>query len=257
MIRDRMSTAGAGRERIRVETGAKRVRTYLAGDLVADTTRPLLVWEIPYYPTYYFPSADVRARLGAIGVTERSPGWGATEVLDVITEHGTAAAAARRYPDSPIEELRSAVRLDWSAMHEWLEEDEPVYTHPHDPYKRIDILASSRQVRVEVDGVILAESRAPRVLFETGLPPRFYLPLPDVRMDLLQPSDHRSHCAYKGSAGYWSVRVGDTTYDNLAWIYRTPLPECQKIAGLVCFYNEKVDLFVDGQRQDRPRTHFS
>jgi uncharacterized protein (DUF427 family) len=257
MSRDRASTAGAGREPSRVETGAKRVRTYLAGDLVADTIRPLLVWEIPYYPTYYFPSADVRARLVPTGATEQTRGRGAAEVLDVITEHGRAAAAARRYPDSPIEELRSAVRLEWSAMHEWLEEDEPVYTHPHDPYKRIDILASSRRVRVEVDGVTVADSSAPRILFETSLPPRFYLPLPDVRMELLQPSNLRSHCAYKGTAAYWSVRVGDTTYDDLAWIYRTPLPECQKIAGLVCFYNEKVDLFVDGQRQDRPRTPFS
>jgi uncharacterized protein (DUF427 family) len=252
--------AGDGREQktqpVRVETGAKRVRTYLAGDLVADTIRPLLVWEIPHYPAYYFPAADVRARLVGTGATDRSPSRGTGEVLDVITEHGTAAGAGRRYPDSPIEELRSAVRLEWSAMHEWLEEDEPVYTHPHDPYKRIDILASSRQVRVEVDGVVLAESRAPRVLFETGLPARFYLPLPDVRMDLLQPSKHRTHCAYKGTAAHWSVRIDGRTYEDLVWIYRTPLPECQKIAGLACFYNEKVDLFVDGELQERPRTQF-
>jgi len=245
------------RGRVRVETGAKRVRTYLAGGLVADTIRPLLVWEIPHYPMYYFPSADVRAQLVPTGATEHSPSRGTAELLDVFTEHGMAPGAARRYPDSPIEELRSAVRLEWLAMHEWLEEDEPVYTHPHDPYKRIDILASSRHVRVELDGAVLAESRTPRILFETGLPPRFYLPLPDVRMDLLQPSDHQSHCAYKGTASYWSVRLGDTRYDNLVWIYRTPLPECQKIAGLACFYNEKVDLYVDGQLQERPRTPFS
>jgi uncharacterized protein (DUF427 family) len=256
-MRPELATPGAGLERIRVERGAKRVRAYHAGDLVADTIRPLLVWELPYYPMYYIPADDVRARLIDSGRTERSPGRGAAEVLDVVTEHGTASGAARRYPDSPVEELRSVVRLDWSAMDEWLEEDEPVYTHPHNPYTRVDILASSRHVRVELDGVALADSRSPRILFETGLPPRYYLPLPDVRLELLRPSKRKSHCAYKGTAAYWSVQVNGATYDDLVWIYRTPLPECQKIAGLACFYNERVDLIVDGRLQERPHTQFS
>ncbi|MEV1290368.1 DUF427 domain-containing protein [Micromonospora sp. NPDC049679] len=246
-----------GRGLFRVESSPKRVRAFLGGDVVADSTRPLLVWEVPYYPTYYFPAEDVRARLTATGATEQSHERGVAEVLDVATQHGAAAGAGRRFRTSPIEELRSAVRLEWGAMDEWMEEDEPVYTHPHNPYSRIDILASSRHIRVELEGVTLADSRTPRILFETGLPPRFYLPLPHVRMDLLRPSRRQSHCAYKGTAAYWSVDVYDRSYDDLAWIYRTPLPECQKIAGLVCFYNERVDILVDSEVQERPQTQFS
>jgi uncharacterized protein (DUF427 family) len=250
-------TETTARGRVRVEPSQKRVRAYFAGDLVADTTHPLLVWEIPYYPAYYLPAADIRAKLVPTGRTERSPSRGEAEILDVVTERGTAAGAARRYPDSPIESLRDAVRLDFAAMDEWLEEDEPIYVHPRSPYTRVDILASSRHVRVEIDGVTVAESSAPRILFETGLPPRYYLPLPDVRMDLLVPSDTQTHCPYKGTAGYWSIEVNGKRYEDYVWIYRSPLPESQKIAGLACFYNEKVDLYVDGVPLGRPRSPFS
>ena len=258
---DETSHAGPApgrRGAVRVEPGQKRVRVYLHGEVVADTTAPLLVWEKPYYPTYYLPAVDVRAALVATGATERSPSRGTAEILDVVTGDGrTAAGAARRYPDSPLPQLRDAVRLDWAAMDDWLEEDELVYTHPRDPYTRVDILASSRRVRVELDGVTLADSGSPRILFETGLPPRYYLPLTDLRRDLLMPSQTRTHCPYKGTAEYWSVRLGERTYDDLVWIYRAPLPESQKIAGLACFYSEKVDLYVDGVAQQRPRTQFS
>jgi len=142
-------------------------------------------------------------------------------------------------------------------MSEWLEEDEPVYTHPRDPYKRVDILASSRHVRVEVDGVTVADSVRPHILFETGLPPRYYLPLPDVRTDLLRPSGTQTHCPYKGTASYWSVQTAQGLREDLVWIYRTPLPESQKVAGLACFYDEKVDVYLDGEPQPRPRTPFS
>jgi uncharacterized protein (DUF427 family) len=250
-----MSTEVRGR--VRVEGGHKRVRAYLAGDLVADTLAPLYVWELPYYPAYYIPAADVKATLAPTGRNEHSPSRGDAEVLDVITAHGKAPGGALRYPDSPIEELRDAVRLDWKAMTEWFEEDEPVYTHPRDPYTRVDILASSRVVRIEMDGVVLAESHSPRILFETGLPARYYLPKTHVRLDLLIPTDTVSHCPYKGQAEYWSVRAGDTVHDDLAWSYRTPLPESQKIAGLIAFYNEKVNIYVDGELQERPCTKFS
>ena len=242
---------------VRVEQGPKRVRVYLDGELVADTRTPYLVWESPYYPTYYLPAPDMRATLIPAGETKHSPSRGDGEVLHVKTATATAERAAVRYPDSPLEELRDLVRLDWGAMSEWLEEDEPVYTHPRDPYKRVDILASSRQVRVEVDGVTVADSTRPHILFETGLPPRYYLPLPDVRTELLVPSATQSHCPYKGTAAYWSVDTGHGVHPDLVWIYRTPLPESQKVAGLACFYNEKVDLYIDGELQDRPRTPFS
>src|SRR5580693_6842432 len=242
---------------VRVEPGAKRVRAYLAGRLVADTRHPSLVWEIPYYPAYYVPLGDVTAELTPTGKTEHSPSRGDAVLYDVRVQGAVAAGAARRYPDSPLPAIRGLIRLEWAAMGEWLEEDEPVYTHPRDPYHRVDILASSRHVRVEVDGVTVADSARPVILFETGLPPRYYLPLPDVRTELLVPSATQSHCPYKGTAAYWSLDTGHGVHPDLVWIYRTPLPESQKVAGLACFYNEKVDLYIDGELQDRPRTPFS
>ena len=249
--------AEKSRGSVKVEPGLKRVRAYLNGELVADTRKPFLVWEKPYYPTYYLPASDVKATLIPAGETEHSPSRGNGEVLHVKVATATAERAALRYPDSPFEQLRDLVRLDWGAMSEWLEEDEPVYTHPRDPYHRVDILASSRHVSIEVDGVTVAETRQPRILFETGLPARHYMPLTDVRMDLLRPSATVTHCPYKGAAGYWSVDAGHGVREDLVWIYRIPLPESQKIAGLACFYDEKVDVYLDGELQDRPRTHFS
>ena len=241
---------------VRVEQGAKRVRAYLEGHLVADTKRPFLVWEWPYFPAYYIPAGDVRAELIPTGKTEHSPSRGDGQLFDVTAGTATAEGAALRYPDSPLEALRDLVRLDWGSMSEWLEEDEPVYTHPRDPHTRVDILASSRRVRIEIGGVTVAESGQPRILFETGLPPRYYLPLTDLRMDLLLPSTKQTHCPYKGTAEYWSVDTGEAVHEDIVWIYRMPLPESQKIAGLACFYNEKVDLYLDGELQERPRTHF-
>ena len=249
------AVAHAGR--VRVETSQKRVRAFLGGDVVADTVSPLLVWELPYFPTYYFPARDVRATLVSAGPGDRSPSKGQAELFDVKVSTATAPGAARTYPTSPIEALREAVRFEWDAMDEWLEEDEPIYTHPRDPYHRIDILASSRRVEVVVEGVTVAESDQPRILFETGLPPRYYLPLTAVRPDLLRPSSTVTHCPYKGAATYWSLQIEDAVYPDLIWIYRAPLPESQKIAGLVCFYNEKVDLRINGVLQDRPHTPFS
>ncbi|MET7768080.1 DUF427 domain-containing protein [Nocardia sp. NPDC005366] len=247
----------ARRGRVTLETGRKRVRVYLGGHVVADTTRPTLVWENPHYPTYYLPAADLRAKLEPNGTNQHSPSRGDATGYDVVIEGITAENAALRYHDSPIPELDALVRLEWGAMDEWFEEDEPVYVHPRDPYTRVDILTSSRHIRVEIDGVTVADSRSPRILFETGLPARYYLPLTDVRMDLLYASGTHSSCPYKGNADYWNVCVGDTEYADYVWIYRTPLPESQKIAGLACFYNEKVDIYVDGELQERPRTAFS
>jgi uncharacterized protein (DUF427 family) len=249
-----MTAADAGT--IRVERSRKRIRVLLGGELVADTTHALLVWEIPYYPVYYIPVADVRAELLPVG-TESRPGFGDAEVLTVKVATATAEGGARRYPQCPAEELRDCVRFDWKAMSEWLEEDEPVYVHARSPYTRIDVLASSRHVRIEVDGVTVADSHSPRILFETGLPPRYYLPLSDIRMDLLRPSQTQTSCPYKGTAAYWSVDAGSGLHEDLVWIYRMPLPESQKIAGLACFYNEKADIFIDGEHEGRPQTQFS
>jgi uncharacterized protein (DUF427 family) len=239
------------------EASPKRVRVYLGGELVADSTRVKLVWEVPYFPQYYFPMADVTAELVPTGTTTHSPSRGNATHFTVTTPSHGAVDAAWQYTDSPIDELRDAVRFDWDAMDGWFEEDEEVFTHPRSPYTRVDILDSSRHVQVIVEGITIADSRKPKLLFETDLPTRFYLPKVDVRMDLLVPTETESHCPYKGIARYWSVRAGETVTPDLAWSYPTPLPESQKISGLIAFFNERVDHVIDGEPVERPHTKFS
>jgi uncharacterized protein (DUF427 family) len=217
---------------MRTEEGAKRVRAFLGGRAVADTRRPRLAWEIPEYPAYWLPEGEVD--LAAV-----------------------PPAAVRRPPAEADGALDGHVHLEWDAMDAWFEEDEEVYVHPRDPYTRVDILASSRHVVVRAGGEMVAESRKPTLLFETGLPVRYYLPPTDVHLDRLRPSPTTSRCPYKGSASYWSVDAGGQMFPDLAWTYRTPLPEAIKVAGLICFYNERVDLVVDGEALVRPRTKFS
>jgi uncharacterized protein (DUF427 family) len=204
---------------VRFEQGAKRVRGVLDGETVFDTTAPVLVWEHDRYPTYYIPRADVRDDALA-----RVDGWRPVELAD---------------------ELPELVRFDWNALDAWLEEDEEVFVHPRDPHKRVDVLPSSRRVRVELDGVVLAESRRAFVLHETGLHPRWYFPADDVRFELLEETDLRTRCPYKGEARYWSARVGDRVEHDLVWSYEDPLPESARVAGLIAFYDERVELVID------------
>jgi uncharacterized protein (DUF427 family) len=244
-------TESTTRGRVRVEPGLKRVRAYFGGELVVDTTRPLLVWENPHYPQYYLPLEDTHGRV-ATSTTTHSPSRGDAVHYTVKAGGKEAVDAAWQYPDSPLEEIRGSVRFDWDAMDAWFEEDEEVFIHVRDPYTRVDILPSSRHVRVLVDGDVVADTHRPWLLFETGLPVRFYLPKPDVRMDRLEPTDSQTRCPYKGEASYWSVRAGGAVHDDLAWSYPRPLPESMRVAGLVAFYNEKVDIEVDGVLQERP-----
>jgi len=236
---------------VRIEPSRKRVRVYLGGQVVADTLAPLLVWEHPHYPAYYLPVGDINPdHLEATDEIVHSPSRGDARRLTVRAGDRVAEGAALRYDASPVPEINGHIRLDWDAMDAWFEEDEEVFTHPRSPYARVDILPSSRRVRVELDGVTIAETTNARMLFETYLPTRYYIPKPDVRVDLLERSATTTGCPYKGTAEYWSVRVGDTLHQDVAWSYRTPLPESQKIAGLIAFW-KNVDIFVDGVRQER------
>jgi len=122
---------------------------------------------------------------------------------------------------------------------------------------RIDALRSNRPVRVELEGVVLADSPPPVMVFETGLPTRYYLSRTDVDFGHLIPTDTVTACPYKGiTSGYWSIRAGDTVHRDLAWAYDFPTRQLLPIAGMVAFYNEKVDIFLDGQQLERPQTHF-
>ena len=246
------------RSRVRFETGDRRIRTYLGGELVAETTKPLLVWEKPHYPVYYFPQEDVKLELlSATGELKRSPSRGDATLYTVSATSAKAEGAAYRHLDSPVEELRNYVAFAWDAMGSWFEEDEEVYVHARDPYTRVDILPSSRQIEVVIDGVKVADSRSARFLYETGLPTRYYLPKTDVRMDLLEPTDLHTECPYKGVASYYDVVINGARHENVVWWYPFPTQESSRIAGYVSFYNEKLDIYVDGELEARPQTTFS
>lgn len=246
------------RGRVRIEPGQKRIRVTLAGRTVAESDNTLLVWEKPYYPTYYFPSADVDTSLLApSGETHRSPSRGESELHNIKVAGTERTHAVAWYRESPIDELVDRIRFDWGSMDSWYEEEEEVYVHARDPYSRIDILPSSRHIRVEIDGVTVAETRQPRLLFETGLPVRYYMPKGDVNMELLTPSELVTSCPYKGDAGYYNVTVAGTTHPNIVWWYPFPVEESSRIAGYVSFYNEKVDIYVDGKLETRPQTVFA
>lgn len=244
------------RGRVRVEKSDKRVRAMLGGEIVVDSLKPLLVWEVPYYPTYYFPAEDVQTDLLVeTGETRRSPSRG--EATQYVVKAGNGEGAAYAFLEPKIEELEGHYAFVWKTLDHWFEEDEEVYVHPRDPYSRIDIVPSSRRVRVEIEGVTVADTTNASFLFETGLPTRYYIPKTDVRMNLLTPTDLATACPYKGTARYWSATIDGETHDNIVWGYDSPLPESQKVAGLVAFYNEKVDVFIDEVSLDRPKTHFS
>jgi len=244
--------------RVRVEPTSKRIRNQIGGVVIADSTDVLMVWEVPYFPTYYFPSSDVRLDLlSDSGETKRSPSRGTAQLHDITVGDRTVAQAARIWNESKVGEVAGYISFHWGSMDAWFEEDAEVYVHARNPYTRIDILQSSRNIRVEVDGVTIADTDQPRILFETGLPPRYYFPKTDVHFEYLTPTDTETACPYKGTARYWSVNVNGEVHDDLAWGYDGPLQESQDVAGLVAFYNEKTDIFVDGVLEDRPKSMFS
>ena len=237
----------------------RRIRAYLGAEKVLDTTRALYVWEWPHYPQYYIPLDDVRRDLLVSEGHAQQTGRGLAELHGLRVEgpgETHRPRAARLIADSAIEGLKGTVRFEWAALDVWFEEDEQVFVHPRSPYVRVDALRSTRRVRVELEGAVLADSAAPVMVFETGLPTRYYFHRTQVDFEHLLPTDTVTECPYKGvTSGYWAARVGDTLVDDVAWTYDFPTRELLPIAGLIAFYNEKADLFLDDQRLERPHTH--
>jgi uncharacterized protein (DUF427 family) len=215
------------------------------------------VWEWANYPQFYIPRQDVREDLlVAGGETEETP-RGTVRLYSLATGPRRVATAARLVVEAARSELADTFRFEWEALDHWFEEDEEVFVHPRNPYARVDALRSTRTVRVELAGVVLAESSSPIMVFETGLPTRYYLNRTEVRFGHLVPTTTVTRCPYKGTtSGYWSVVVDGTTHADLAWSYEFPTRQLLPIAGLVSFYDERVDVFVDGVPQERPKTHF-
>ncbi|KAM3066819.1 hypothetical protein ACMFMG_011890 [Clarireedia jacksonii] len=224
------------------------IRTYFAGHLIARTTSALFVWEHPYYPQYYIPLKCISPSY-LIPTTPIS-------VLDASNVHGSAQHAVLSVDDHSIDDvviftggkLDGYVRFPFSEMDAWFEEDEQVYgEHPRSPYVRIDVLGSSRRVRVEVEGTLVAESGNCKFLYETGLQTRYYMPKTSVQMQYLKPSATTTKCPYKGMANYYDVVIGEKVYKDLVWWYEYPTAESVGIAGMVCFYAEKCDVTVSDE----------
>jgi uncharacterized protein (DUF427 family) len=235
----------------------RRVRAFLGGEKVLDTTRALYVWEWPNYPQYYIPLTDVRQDLLAAEGHTQQTRRGLVELNGLRVGEVYRPRAARVLPKSPISGLSGTVRFDWAAMDAWFEEDEEVFVHPRSPYTRVDALRSNRPIRVELEGAVLADACSSVMVFETGLPTRYYLSRTDVDFGHLIATATVTACPYKGTtSGYWSVRAGDAVHADLAWSYDFPTRQLLPIAGLIAFYNEKVDIILDGQPLERPQTHF-
>lgn len=261
---------------LRTHPVSKWVRAMTPAGTVVDSRAAVLVWEPRrVVPSYAVPVADVSAELvpwtGGAGQEQAvRVAAGGPPVLDprtpftVHTTPGTALTVrtadgdldgAVFAPDDP--DLAGYVVLDWDAFPQWYEEDEPVVGHPHDPFDRIDCLRSTRHVVVALEGVVLAETRRPTLLFETPLPTRYYLPGEDVRRELLTRSGTRTVCAYKGTASYWSLLLHDRVVPDAVWSYERPLHDAAPVAGLLCFFTERFDVTVDGVAVPRPVTPWS
>ncbi len=246
--------------RVDAEPSPRWVRVKFNGETIADSKHVLLLRETGNLPVYYFPPEDVR--MGLLEPTDlhtTCPYKGLASYWTIKVGDRVAENAVWSYQD-PLPahpEIKGYLAFYWNKMDAWYEEEEQIYAHPRDPYHRVDALPSSRHVRVVIGGETIAETDHPHLLFETSLPTRYYIPREDVRMDLLEPTDKHTRCPYKGEASYFTVRVGDQVYPDLVWSYPDPIPECPKIKNLLAFYNEKVDIYVDGELQERPKTKWS
>jgi uncharacterized protein (DUF427 family) len=243
----------------RVEPSPRWIRVKFGGEYVANSRRALLLIQYPPagLPTYYVPQADVRMDLLEPTSREGQPGDIAYWTVKAGGRAAERAASAYLDPPSDLADLQGHITFEWGKMDAWYEEDEEVFVHARDPHRRVDVIASSRHVRIVIAGETIAETKRPCLLFETDLPTRYYIPREDVRMDLLEPAGLKTRCPYKGVASYWSVRVGDQIARHGVWSYLDPIAEVAKIKDRLCFYNERVDLYVDGELQPRPQTMWS
>ncbi len=246
--------------RTEFEPSPRWVRVYFNSQLIADSRKMTLLRETNHLPLYYFPKNDVRMDcLQPSNHTIHSDlkGEGIFWHVQVGDKIANNAAFTFRNPPPNGPKLEDHIAFEWKKMDAWFEEDEEVFVYARDPYKRVDVLPSSRHIKVVVDGITVADTKRPWLLFETGLPTRYYMPKHDARMDLLEPSDTVTSCPYKGEANHYSVKIGDKVHKDLAWFYQYPTLTCSKIQGLLGFLHEKVDIYEDDKLLPRPKTPWS
>lgn len=240
-----------------VEPSPRWIRGRFAGETVVDSRAVRMLHESGRLPVMYFPRDDVRMDLlRSSGRTEAQPPKGTAAFLTLAAGGRAVDDAAWTFTEGT-DSLGGLVGFAFKALDEWLEEDEPLFGHPFDPYHRIDVRRTSRHVLVRVNGEVVADTRRAHALFETGLPVRWYVPEDDVRMELLESTDTETVCPYKGFASYWRVRAGGEAVDDIVWTYREPVADALAVKDLLAFYNEHVDIEVDGEREERPHTEWS
>lgn len=242
-----------------LEPSPRRIRGQAGDELVVDSRHPRLLYEHGRLPIYMFPPEEVRTEL--LAPSDRrtaSANKGPARWWNLRLSERLVESAAWEYPAAPSDAppLEGLIAFRWDALDTWFEEDEPAIVHARDPYHRVDALDTARRVRISLDGELLAETDHGKVIFETSLPPRWYLPREDVRVELI-PSETQTGCAYKGFASYFSLRIGDRLEEDLAWTYGEPRREVAPIAGMLSFFNERVDVELDGELQTRPLTPWS
>lgn len=243
------------------EPSLRRVRVEFNGETIAQSDRAMLLRESSYELHYFFPLEDVRQEfLVESDFTNESKYKGNSQHWTVKVgdqEAENAAWTISGEPNKNRPDLRGYLTFEWNDMDHWYEEAEEVIGHPRDPYHRVDTVLSDRHIRVEVNDETVADTHRAIVLFETGLPARYYIPREDVQMNKLVDSDLHTICPYKGVASYYSIQTAEGLEENLVWYYPEPFPESIKITDAVAFYNEKVDIYIDGELEDRPRTVFA
>lgn len=275
----------------KISPTTRRVRVLFNNTYIIDTTKAIHVWEHDYFPQYYVPTRSLQ-NCDFVSKEDVTVGKAAIPGASILSikipgPDGVAAKSTDRAiafsehldSESPASPLAGLVRLEFNSMGTykgdarsncsctkqastdknadgWLEEETPIYVHPKDPFKRIDILPSSRPIKISLNGITLAESPSSVHLLETGLPTRYYLPLASIKQQYIRKSNLITKCPYKGDAEYFDVVINGQTFPSLVWYYRVPTLESAGIAGLLCFYNEKVDIVLDGEALERPKTHF-
>lgn len=261
---------------LRYHPTAKRIRAFVGGEAVVDTTGAWIVWEPRrIVPSYAVPQSDLHGvlvegaqdsagdehavRLGE-GPPVLDPRTGFSvhtapgHAFDIVTD-GASLTGAGFVPDDPT--FDGYVIIDFQAFDEWREEDELLVAHARDPFKTVDTRRSSRRVVIGIDGTIVADSTRSIMLFETYLPTRYYLPREDVRMELLHSTETTTACAYKGLASYWSAAIDGSTVEDVAWSFAQPHNYATAVQDMLAFFNERVDITVDGKVLERPRTPWS
>ncbi|WHY69009.1 DUF427 domain-containing protein [Neobacillus sp. SuZ13] len=248
------------RRLIKIDSTPRWVRVKFNGLIIADSKEVLVLHERGHLPVYYFPEKDVTKEV-LVTSDKRShcPLKGDASYWTIKVGDRTAENAVWSYqnPIPESKEIKGYFSFYWNQVDAWFEEEEEIYVHPRDPYKRVDALLSSRHIKVVLEGKTVAESRRPVIVFETGVPVRYYLPKEDVAQEVLELSNLKTRCPYKGIASYWSVIIDGNSFEDIVWSYPHPIPEIPKIAGLLSFYNERVEIYVDGELQKKPEWHYS